>query len=545
VTSKTFSIHDREQSLNALENDLFDLVIIGGGINGAGCAREACLRGMRVALIEANDFASGTSSRSSKLVHGGIRYLENYEFGLVFEALSERRILTEIAPHLVHPLKFLIPLYEGGRVSPNLMQLGMFAYDALALFDAPESHRRLSPEETCEFSPSLGNKNLLGGFTYFDAYMDDDRLVFETLRSAHQTSLLACANYVEATGVEKNRDGHVKTIRSKDKLTGRNFTIKGRHVISTVGPWTDDLGNTFFKDWQNKLRPTKGVHLTFQRSRFPLTSAIVMAAESRIVFAIPRHEMVIVGTTDTDYTKNPGQVRVEREDVSYLLSVIEKYFPDLKINEQDIVAGYAGVRPLVKDDASSEGKTSREHTIYTDDHHITYVIGGKYTTYRLMAEQTIHHALKHFSIEDRVRWGQSKSKQVLNELATEDVFSRQQELIGELANQTNLDAQSAEILFARHGKEALKICLEQNHLKTWIEIETYHAISQTLCLNLTDFYARRYPLILSLPDHGLSMLPQVLQVMKNYFGWSQTQCDQQVATLKSYLADELAWRQIS
>lgn len=401
---KSFSPADRTAHLQRLQNQVFDLVIVGGGINGAGIARDACLRGMKVALIEARDFASGTSSKSSKLIHGGIRYLENFEFGLVFEALSERKKLLESAPHLVHPLRFYIPLYQGGRVGMTKMGLGMWAYDALALFDAPESHDRWTAKESVQMIPSLQPEGLLGGYTYSDAYMDDDRLVFETLRAANEKDFTA-ASYVKAVGCQQNEDGHIVALKAQDQRSQNEFWIRGRHFVSTVGPWTDELGSSLFKDWQKKLRPTKGVHLTFTRDRFPLPSAVVMAAEERIVFAIPRHEMVIVGTTDTDFKGDLNSVRAEPEDVEYLLGVVEKYFPGLKITQQDIVASYAGVRPLVKDDASSEGKTSREHTILTDSHNVTYVMGGKYTTYRLIAEQAVDEILKHWPISERVRYG--------------------------------------------------------------------------------------------------------------------------------------------
>ena len=296
---KSFSFEDRKRNLQSLAKTKYDIFIIGGGITGAGVARDAALRGMKVGLIEASDFASGTSSRSSKLIHGGIRYLENMEFKLVFEALSERQKLFQIAPHLVHPLRFMIPLYEQGRVGMFKMGLGMWAYDALSLFQAPEMHERLNPAQTVARMPSLQGQKLLGSYVYSDAYMDDDRLVFETLRSANEAGA-ECVNYVKAVGAEMSADGKLKKVICEDQLTKTKFTVEARHFVSTVGPWTDELGTSLFKTWKSILRPTKGIHLTFEKKRFPLSSALVMGAEKRIVFGIPRHEMVIVGTTDTD-----------------------------------------------------------------------------------------------------------------------------------------------------------------------------------------------------------------------------------------------------
>lgn len=537
---KSFSPADRAVHRQRLQNQVFDLVIVGGGINGAGVARDACLRGMKVALIEARDFASGTSSKSSKLIHGGIRYLENFEFHLVFEALSERKKLLDIAPHLVHPLRFFIPLYEGGRVGMTKMGLGMWAYDALALFDAPESHDRWSASESVDLVPSLQPKDLLGGYTYSDAYMDDDRLVFETLRSANERDLTA-ANYVKAIGAQQNEKGEVVALKARDERNGEEFWIRGRHFLSTVGPWTDELGHQLFKDWQDKLRPTKGVHLTFTRERFPLPCAVVMAAESRIVFAIPRHEMVIVGTTDTDFKGDLNGVRAEAEDVKYLLGVVEKYFPGLNITAKDIVASYAGVRPLVKDDATTEGKTSREHTIMTDEHGVTYVMGGKYTTYRLIAEQAMNQILKSFPIGERVKFGVCQTEAPLNPKVTRDVFQRLDVHTRELVKISKLSSKECRTLLERHGLEAFDMVKSFAGLKSAIEYEAAHAISTTMCLNLADFYFRRVPLFLAETDHGAYALSKVAAVFQSFLNWTDAQKDEQVQALWARIESELQW----
>ena len=229
------SVHDRPQMIEHMQNETFDLAIIGGGITGAGVARDAASRGMKVALIEANDFAFGTSSRSSKLIHGGIRYLENYEFHLVFEALSERALLFDIAPTLVHPLRFVLPLYEGNRVGMFKMGLGMWAYDALSLFEAPEPHERLSADESVERLPLLQRSGLQGSYVYSDAYMDDDRLVLETMRSAVSMGAKV-ANRVRAADAVLI-DGKVSALVCRDEISKQTFNIKAKHFVSTVGPW--------------------------------------------------------------------------------------------------------------------------------------------------------------------------------------------------------------------------------------------------------------------------------------------------------------------
>lgn len=539
---KSFSPADRTAHKQRLQNQVFDLVIIGGGINGAGVARDACQRGMKVALIEANDFASGTSSRSSKLIHGGIRYLENYEFHLVFEALSERKKLLDMAPHLVHPLRFFLPLYEGGRVGMGKMGLGMWAYDLLALFDAPEGHRRWSKEESLQEVPSLQPTDLLGAYTYSDAYMDDDRLVYETLRSANEGDLSA-ANYVRAIGSQQNDKGELIAVKAVDTRSNEEFWIRGKHFLSTVGPWTDELGSSLFSDWKKKLRPTKGVHLTFSAKRFPLPSAVVMAAEKRIVFAIPRHDMVIVGTTDTDFSGDPSQVRAEPEDVRYLLGVVAKYFPGLEIQASDIISSYAGVRPLVDDGAATAGKTSREHTIITDDHGVTYVMGGKYTTYRRIAEDTMKEILRAFPVDDRVKWGRCTTSQPLNSKVTRDILDRKALLAGDLMKLTGLSRSDATSLIERHGLEAFDMVQSFGRMKTAVEYEAAHAIMNTMCMNLTDFYFRRVHLFLSEKDHGAEVLARVAAVFKSFLNWTDAQRDEQVRALWALVDKELAWKQ--
>lgn len=540
---KTFSAQERTLYLQRMQNERFDLVIIGGGINGAGLARDACLRGMKVALIEANDFASGTSSRSSKLIHGGIRYLENYEFHLVFEALSERHKLLNMAPHLVHPLKFMIPMYEGGRVSPALMSVGMWLYDALSLFDAPENHERLLPEEALEEIPFLQSEGMQAAFTYYDAYMDDDRLTIETLRSAHEAGLCA-ANYVRATGCGMDDKGVVQAITARDMKSNREIIIRGDHFVSTVGPWVDELGSSFFKDWKKKLRPTKGVHLTFDRNRFPLTSAVVMAAEKRIVFAIPRHEMVIVGTTDTDFKGDLNKVVAEKSEVSYLLGVIDKYFPGLKMSVDDIQSTYAGVRPLVDDGAQTEGKTSREHTIITDDHGITYVMGGKYTTYRKIAEQAMNEVLHYFPIEKRVQWNRCQTNQLLNPLVSSEVLDSADTWSRKVSAFSGLNLADSRRLFERHGCEAFDIIRGLGPGKMAIEYEASHALLSTMCLSLRDFYFRRVPLFLASPDHGLRHLKDIAQVFRSFHNWSEAELKDQIEDLEAQMRLELAWHEV-
>lgn len=536
---------DRKSSLQRMRDEVFDLAIIGGGITGAGAARDAASRGMRVALIEASDFASGTSSRSSKLIHGGIRYLENLEFHLVFEALSERQKLFELAPHLVHPLRFILPVYKGGRVPAWKMGMGMWVYDALSLFEAPELHAYMDAEELHREFPQLQEKKLEGGFAYYDAYMDDDRLVLETLRSAREFGA-EIANYTKAVSA-RMENGRLQAIECE--ADGGKFLLRAKHFIGSVGPWTDMFGKDLFKNWKAKLRPSKGVHLTFSRERFPLKDAFVMGAENRIVFAIPRHEMVIIGTTDTDYPGDPAKVRTEKEDVDYLLKVIDQYFPGVKIERKDIVATYAGVRPLIHDGSQTESKTSREHEIWAEPGiaGCTFVAGGKYTTYRNMARQTVAFALNDFSIEERARFAKTHTVQALNPLVTPMLLERAKREHVQWAEKFSLPPELTANIADRHGLEGHQILSAAAHLRNELSPEEFvwaaealHAVEHTMCAHLRDFFARRSPLVLSRKDHGAPFIAAIARAMAESLGWSESEKREEINALQKNWAWEFA-----
>ncbi len=538
--SAGFSSIRRQENIQRLQNEVFDLLIVGGGINGAGVARDASMRGMKVALVEQGDFSSGTSCRSSKLIHGGIRYLENLEFHLVFEALSEREKLFQMAPHLVHPLRFLLPVYQHSRVGMLKMSLGMWLYDALSMFRAPQLHERLDAKETMTRMPSLQPKDLVGSYVYSDAYMDDDRLSIETLRCAdrHHAALV---NYVCAGKSDLSKE--IKTVECKDVLTEKKFQVKARHIISCSGPWTDLVGSDWFSDWKKRMRPTKGVHITFQNKDFPLSSAMVMEEGGRIVFAIPRHDMVIVGTTDTDFKESPDQVRVEEKDIQYLLQVIKDYFPGISLEKENICGAYAGVRPLVQDGSSSEGKTSREHTIFSREEGVTFVAGGKYTTYRLMAQQIVDQALSFFPIEEKVRWRSVETSGLISPWASHEKMAATQSAVLRM-NFTRMTQQQVHQLVFRHGEEALYLFQKWGTDRTYWSYEALHALDSTMCLNLVDFFIRRTPLFLSDPQHGENILSQILPLFQEFLGWSEDQAQQQVKSYHRFCEQELAWKKV-
>lgn len=538
---KDFSYKTRLENIKQLQTETFDLLIVGGGITGAGVARDAALRGLKVALVEAGDFAVGTSSRSSKLVHGGIRYLENFEFGLVFEALSERAKLFKIAPTLVHPLRFMIPVFKDSRVSLFKIGLGMMLYDLLALFRTPELHEKLNVEKTIKRLPLLRSQDLTGSVVYSDAYMDDDRLVHETLRAANEAGAV-CVNYVKVSGAQFDSQNKIQSVLVTNQLMSEAFSVRAQHVVSSAGPWTDIVGEKLLTDWKKILRPTKGIHLTFSRDRLPLANAVVMGAQQsdRIVFAIPRNEMVVVGTTDTDYPGNPTEASVTKEDVTYLLSIANEYFPNARLTETDIISSYVGVRPLVKDDSNSEGKTSREHVILQDPRGLTFVAGGKYTTYRLMSEQIVDSVM---TILLPLRQNKDHTfKSSLKKCSTALPLNKFIE--SSALNEARLQArtETEKKLVERYGAEAYVIIQKFTNATNIWQLEAYQAIHTTMCLNLVDFYTRRVPLMLASPDHGQSLLTDVIQVFHRELGWNPEELESQKKSLKDYISKELAWR---
>jgi glycerol-3-phosphate dehydrogenase len=521
----------RTQNIVRLNREIFDVLVIGGGITGAGVARDASSRGMKVALVEAKDFASGTSSRSSKLIHGGIRYLENMEFKLVFEALSERKTLFEIAPHLVHPMAFMIPIFKDSRVSFFTMGLGMWLYDLLSLFQAPEIHRKLPAYETVATQKELKAANLVGSYIYYDAYMDDDRLTIETIRSASNYGAVV-GNYIKVQAIKKMPEYYLVDVI--DETNQQNIQIKAKQIVSCTGPWTDIFGSQIEKNWKKRLRPTKGIHIVLPRAKLPLNQAVVMGAEKsqRIIFGIPRGDHIIVGTTDTDYTADPNDVNSDKSDVEYILKVLKSYFPSTNININDIISSYSGVRPLVKDDSDTPNTTSREHLIFKDPLGILHITGGKYTTYRKMAEDAVLQLLKDLPLEKRYDFKNSRTQEPINDLVTETSY---RDCLAQA--KTVEEIKMAE----RYGPEAVHI-MQSSPNYTTLQKEVAFHIENTLCMTIPDFYIRRSNLYLYHRDHGLSKFDEISKVFRDKLGYTDKQIAIDLEILHETIQKEMGWK---
>jgi len=564
--AQEFSFRTRAENLKRFESEIFDLLVVGGGITGAATARDAASRGLRVALVDKHDYSYGTSSRSSKLIHGGLRYLENFEFGLVFEALAERALLLKTAPNMVRPLPFYFPVYEGDRNGKGILSLGMWLYDVLSLFRAPGFHKNLSRDGILRDIPFLKKDGLKGGFRYFDASMWDDVLVIEILRSATLMGA-ACANYVEAVEPLRVRD-RIAGFRVRDlENPARLVELRAHQVVVCAGPWTDQVGLSMDSKWKKWINPSKGVHLIFDLKRIPIPGAMVMSEpnDGRISFVIPRPDfgsgVVIVGTTDGPTPENPHTGTILPGEVNYLLGLLNRYFPDLQLTTADILSAYVGVRPLMGQEKSADGssstlqKVSREHHIDRGPAGTVMVAGGKYTTHRKMAEEIVDFALKAWRedfaqsgasmLPDSV--GPSRTHTPVNPAALAKAVSAAR------ANGTALGSAVPEKLFDRYGAEAVDVFrLGESRLSPkdpdgfpFVEAELRFAIRQEMALHLSDFYFRRMPLYSSRADHGLPWARALARIWAEERGLADQDEAAELSRLQAEIAERDSWRKRS
>jgi len=535
VSGAAFSFRSREEALQKFRNQSFDLLVVGGGITGVAVARDAVSRGLSVALVERGDFASGTSSRSSKLVHGGLRYLESMKFGLVFESLAERSLLLKIMPNMVRPLPFYLPVYRNEPKSRPMwfLGLGLMLYDLLALFRSPEFHKTFGAYDLQKIIPGLKSENLAGGFKYYDASMCDDAITVETARSA-ATGGAAVANYVEAVAPlwhGENIGGF--RVRDLEKKIGEgDIEIRAAKTVVCAGPWTDGIGRKLSGSWKSWLAPSRGVHLVFDIKKIPVPGAVVMIHpdDGRISFVMPRRDLgegvVIVGTTDASAPEDPGQVRVEKSDVDYLMGLLGRYFPKLDVRHTDIISAYAGVRPLVgpgafgKPGRLSLQQVSREHHIGRGPGGTVVVAGGKFTTHRKMAEQIVDFTLSDWSQDAKAgRCRQlpqdvraSRTKEPLNFRVTAESLGACQDVAaqrgtkipGELLSLFGAEAVDILEINAASGiSEYSKQPVADPPAFPFLAAQLRHQIRSGMVMHLDDFYFRRTALFLSRPDHGL------------------------------------------
>ncbi|MFX1353725.1 MAG: FAD-dependent oxidoreductase, partial [Promethearchaeota archaeon] len=389
---QTWNHKSRNSILNKLKQKNYDIVVIGAGITGAGVAREAAMRGLTVAIVDMQDFSAGTSSRSSKLAHGGIRYLSHGDMDLVKEATRERNWMREHIPHLVRPIPFLFVTLENGKYKKRDIVGACKIYDFLSDKDSEfknfKKHKWYSPEEIFEMEPEYIREGNLGGAVYYDNNVDDARLTLEIVKEAVIRGADAL-NYCKVTEYIKE-NGQIIGLKCKDLIENVEFNIKTRLVVNATGVWTDQLIESYPEEIPKPLiRPTKGVHLQFKRKHIKnnMASIVFSISDGRAFFVLPRNEeFTIIGTTDTDYKEDLANPFCNKEDADYLIESVKYYFPNAELDYNNILSTYAGIRPLVMQKGKSESEVSRKHIIFFSDDGLLTITGGKLTEWRAMAE---------------------------------------------------------------------------------------------------------------------------------------------------------------
>jgi len=503
-----------------------DVLIIGGGITGAGIARDAALRGFRTALVDKSDFGAGTSSHSSRLIHGGIRYLEQRAFRLVFEASRERRVLLRIAPHLVRPLAFLFPVYRGGRIPAWKLRAGMWLYDLLAAFRNVRRHRWLRAKKVRRVEPGLRDRGLIGAALYYDAQVDDARLVIATIRSAARAGALV-ANYIETTALLKP-DGRVRGAAIRDVLTGQTASIRAHVVVNATGPWSDTLRRLDDPTAEPLLRPTKGAHVVVPRRRMSNEHAVTLLSQvdGRVMFVLPWGELSYIGTTDTDADSSPDGMRVTSSDVTYLLRSANAAFPDARLTTNDVVSAWAGLRPLLRQDHANPSQVSREHRIVESAHGLVTIVGGKLTTYRVMARDVVDRVASRLHELD----GRPVApRPPTDRLALPGGEAAELEVLIEAARARGASEATARHLVASYGSEAaavlnlvdrerpLGLPMIAGRPEIWAEV-TY-AVDRELAMRVQDILIRRLHLFYESRDQAHSIVAAVASRMKQLLGW--------------------------
>ncbi|WP_394940797.1 glycerol-3-phosphate dehydrogenase/oxidase [Psychromicrobium sp. YIM B11713] len=533
----------RQTSLDALAGTMqpgqeLDVLIVGGGVVGAGSALDAVTRGLKVGIVEMNDWASGTSSRSSKLIHGGLRYLEMLDFALVQEALQERGLLIQrIAPHLVRPVPFLYPLTKRFVERPYV-GAGIMLYDTLGLTSGNSRgvpfHKHLTKRGTLRAAPSLKDDAMIGSIRYYDAQVDDARLVTDVVRTAVSYGAYA-ANGVKV--VNFLREGErVVGARVRNQLDGSEFDIRAKQVVNATGVWTDETQALVTDRGQLKVRASKGIHLVVPRDRFQSTVGLILRTEKSVLFVIPWGRHWIIGTTDTDWKLDKAHPAASAADIDYVLEHVNKVLKR-PLTREDVEGVYAGLRPLLAGENDSTAKLSREHVVAHPVPGLVVVAGGKYTTYRVMAKDAVDEATR--TLDERVPESCTETIPLLGAVGYKAAWNRR----NRTAEETGVHAARIEHLLGRYGSltsEVLKLIETDPSLAEplpgaddYLRAEVVYAVSQEGALHVNDVLTRRTRISIESWDRGVAAAPVVGELMAPILGWSKAEQESEV---KHYLA---------
>ncbi len=549
---QTWTYKNRNNIIERLKKSHYDIIVIGVGITGAGIAREAAMRGLKGAIVDMQDFASGTSSRSSKMAHGGLRYLTYGEMDLVREATRERNWMRHHIPHLVRPIPFYLPYFEGGKYKKRELISAVKIYDFLSddksEFKNFKKYKWHSPEEIFEMEPEFLREGNLGGTVYYDTNIDDARLTIEILKEAVIRGTDAI-NYCKVIGYVKD-DGKITGVKCKDLENNNHFEISGTLVVNATGIWTDELLDQYPEDIPRPLiRPTKGVHLQYKREHINnrMADALYSIIDRRIFFVLPRdRDYTIIGTTDTDYQGDLANPFCTKEDADYLIKSTKYFFPNAELSYNNILSTYAGIRPLVMQKGKSESDVSRIHTIFFSDDGLLTISGGKLTEWRAMAEDLFN------KIDE---------KNIFPNIKREKHFSRQKFVIGLEKEEwlslfknsgISLDGDIADHLYQQYGRGAIKILeliKEDETLKeriidenNFIHAEIIYCLRYEMTPHLIDMFCRRTEMSLWISHKKASKAAKnVADIIAKEYSWREDKIKNEIQDYLDYVSKTVSF----
>lgn len=526
-----FSNLDRENILQNVTQGAFDLVVIGGGITGAGIALDAASRGLKVVLLEKGDFASGTSSKSTKLIHGGLRYLKQLNLKLVKEVGTERAIVHKLAPHLVLPEKMLLPLIDGGSYGKWSTALGLKVYDILAQVTGDDKRQMLGKQEALKQEPLLP-ENILKGAGYYAEYRTDDaRLTLENIKTSLHYGAQAL-NYAKVTDfVYEN--GKVAGVHVKDMTSGTAFSVKSKYVINATGPWVDTLRQVNQSKTAKRLYLTKGIHLVFPREKLPVQQSVYFdIPDGRMMFAIPRGKATYIGTTDTPFKGDKDQVSVDIADATYLIAAINHMFPSVHLEVADMISSWAGLRPLIYKAGKSPSELSRKDEIFISETGLVSIAGGKLTGYRKMAERVVNHIAKKMEKAYQVKIRPCTTATIPlcgSDFKTDEQVTAYIKTIHNRIKEEGFSADDAWYLVTTYGKQTERVLENYSALshkdayEQMIRAEAQFAITHEMALTPLDFLIRRTGRLYFDIDSVRQYSEAVLDVFKTAYGYKNTQ----------------------
>jgi glycerol-3-phosphate dehydrogenase len=526
MSTPDLDLRDRAKLFGALGADIFDVAVIGGGITGAGIARDAAMRGLSVALVEARDFAAGTSSRSSKLVHGGIRYLAQGDMALVREAALERKTVRNIAPHLARRTLFIVPARN--RAAIATFRTGLWTYEKLGSVEADDRHQLWNAERLSREEPALATEELAGAIVYPEYVTDDGRLTLANVRSAAKHGAVV-ANYAEVTAIEC-ANGVAQALTVTDRTNeGITAHLRARVIVNAAGPWADHIRKLERADAGDRLALSKGVHLVVSRQRLPINHTVTMtAADKRGVFVVPRDTVAYLGTTDTFYPDSAYWPTITTDDVDYLLAAANRVFKTAPLERADVIALWSGIRPLIAETGKkSPSEISRRDEVMESPAGIVTIAGGKLTAYRRMAERIVDLCIKRLRRTGPI--STTAEEALPGGTLNESPALLTQRLIG-----GGLDASQAERLMMLYGSEA------EGLASGGVAAEARHAVTKEGALTLEDYWVRRSARARFDLDSGLAALKPAADAMAPLLGWSDAETARQIELCRALRQSERA-----